>query len=172
MPPVETRSNKLRSFIQQANESLTRTEFKASFARVVSVVKLAQQQLEQRISHLLEQAHQDLEARIDRRLALLKDGAQGPRGEKGDTIIGPIGPKGDKGDQGVPGIAGTPGKDADVKDAVRRVLPQVLAEIDKRVPLLGDALRFGLEAHVKDTLHEWTSALVPGHRSPSCSPVR
>lgn len=47
---------------------------------------------------------------------------------------------------------GLPGKDADVKETVQLTLQEVIAEIDKRVPLLGDALKTGLENYIKETI--------------------
>lgn len=78
-------------------EIMTRSDFKAAFQRAVSMIKLAIEQLE---------------ARITKRLSELKDGPQGPRGLKGDTgAVGPMGPKGEMGPQGLPGVGiqGVPG---------------------------------------------------------------
>lgn len=93
MPPVD-RQNKLRNFISQANESLTRSEFKAAFETLKRVINLAVA---------------DLNGRVEKRLAELKDGARGPQGEPGKSIIGPQGPRGDKGET-VIGPIGPPGE--------------------------------------------------------------
>ena len=69
-------------------------------------------------------------------------GEMGPRGPEGRASTVP-GPKGDKGD---------PGQNADVQEAVRLTLPQVIAEIDRRIPLLGDALRSALTTHVGEVI--------------------
>ncbi len=141
---------KLLDFIKAANESLTRSEFKASFDQVKRMVRLAIEQLD---------------ARITARLSQVKDGYTPIKGK--DYFDGKPGKTPVKGVDyfdGVTPVAGVhfplpkdgdPGKNADVQEAVKLTLPQLIAEIDKRVPLLGDALRAGLEAHVKDLVSKF-----------------
>jgi hypothetical protein len=135
--PVQDRKTKLKEAVRSAYQTLTYDEFKTAFANVTRLVQLA---------------IADLNKRIDARLAQIKDGAPGAKGDKGDSITGPRGLKGDKGEQGIQGPAGAAGKDADPVAASKLSIPEVLAEIDKRVPLLGDALKAGLENYAKEFL--------------------
>ena len=59
LSPLE-KQNKLRSFIQMSNESLTRTEFKTSFDNVVRLIKLAITDLTGRIDRKLASAEQEI----------------------------------------------------------------------------------------------------------------
>lgn len=59
-------------------------------------------------------------------------GKQGPRGDKGDTIIGPSGP---------PGPPGKDGRDVDET----KVIGTVVADVEQRIPQLGERIRDGLE---------------------------
>ena len=140
MPP---QAQRLKEFIKAANDSLTRKDFNTSFAQVVRMVKLAIAQLD---------------ARITKRLSELKDGYTPVKGKDyfdGKPGYTPV--KGKDYFDGKTPVAGVdfplpkdgePGPAANAQD----VIPQIMAEIDKRFPLLGDALRAGLEQHVKETI--------------------
>ena len=96
---------------------------------------------------MLKLAIEQLDSRTTARLAQIKDGYTPVKGKDyfdGKTPVAGIDfPLPEKGD---------PGVDADVQEAVRLTIPQVIAELDKRIPLLGDALRSGLDQHIKDAV--------------------
>lgn len=126
MPPLKEKPQ--LSFVQIAAQLMTRGEFKEAF---------------QKATRLIQMAITDLNARIDARLAQVKDGARGPKGEKGD--MGPQGPqgigvKGDKGD-----IGPAPDTAPLVQAVTEHVTPQVIAWIEANLPALGASMRDGLE---------------------------
>lgn len=135
MALLSDRTEKLRSFYQLTDSLFTKDEFRQAVGNLTQFIK---------------NAVATLEGRIDTRLAQLKDGKQGPKGDKGESITGPRGLKGDQGAKGDQGDPGVPGKDANPADVVALTLPQLIAEIDKRIPLLGDALRSVLESRVSE----------------------
>lgn len=134
------KQEKLKSFIQfrrnQNSPTLTRFEFTA---------------LSNNLMRLLSQALLNLNAKIDARLALIKDGEPGPKGDKGDAIVGPPGPKGEPGRsiQGPPGPQGNPGTPADEAAITERVtaalLPTITEKVEADLPALGPAVRDALE---------------------------
>lgn len=98
-------------------EIMTRSDFKNAFQRAISMIKLAVEQLE---------------ARITKRLGEIKDGPPGPRGAKGDSVVGPMGPKGEMGPQGLPGIGiqgpAGPAGSADTSEDIRNKLELLSGE--------------------------------------------
>ena len=151
--------------IYQDSAPVSNSSFKLAFSNVVRLIKLAEQDLLKRIDAKLADVERQIagySARIDAHLAQLKDGQDGKDGKDADeqAVVQAVlknirQPK----DGETPIIdydrivreavalipAPKDGEDADAK----AITQQVLVELDRRVPLLGDALRAGLENHVK-----------------------
>lgn len=150
--------------IYQQSLPVNKGDFKTAFDRVARLVAVAREELTNYINTAIARLDQHIsasEARINARLSEVKDGVSPDPNEITQTVLKQIRQPKDgetpiidyqRIAQEAAALIPTPqnGTDADVQEAVRLTLPQVLAEIDKRVPLLGDALRVGLETYAKD----------------------
>jgi hypothetical protein len=130
----QPKTDKLRKFIEQANESLTRAEFSEAFATV---------------KRLIQVAITDLTTRIDARLAQIRDGHT-PTNQELLALIRPLIPKVKDGETPtdqrlrslivplIPTVKdGEDGKDAD-EEAIK-------SKIEGDLPQLGEAIRDALE---------------------------
>lgn len=169
MPPSPLSEQDVKRIYHQA-QPVSRGDFKSSFDRVAHLVAVARQELTALINSKLAELAQhmaDNNARINRRLAELKDGVTPDQNQIVKDVLAQIRQPKDgetpvvdhqKIAQMAASLIPVPqnGTNADVKEAVALTVPQVLAELDKRVPLLGDALRAGLEAYAKEFLSKST----------------
>lgn len=116
--------DKLKEIVRQANQSLTRSDFRAAFQRVVRIVQAG---------------HKDIKDHVERRISAIErtPGPPGRPGRAGDSI------KGDKGDPGdsIKGDKGDPGEDAD-ENAIH---DRVYNTLSKNLPQLGEAIRDAIE---------------------------
>lgn len=162
MPPLTEQDIKR---IYENSTPVTRSAFKLAFDNLTRLMRLAQQSLTARIDAKLAEisdAMMTLSARIDKRLAEIRQPEDGEsvdhakvvqdvlknirQPKDGDTPVIDY----DKIARGAAALIRVPedGEDADPA----KIVPGILAEIDKRVPLLEDALRAGLENRLKELL--------------------
>lgn len=118
MPPENLQ--KIRDLFAMVTESITKKQFLAAFDLVMKSVAAVEK---------------NLVARIEARLALIKngkdgrDGKNGEDGKDGKSTVGPAGPKGEKGDA-IVGPAGKNGKDGspDAPEDIVRKLETLVGE--------------------------------------------
>jgi hypothetical protein len=151
--------------IYQDSTPVARAEFRFANNKLTNLIRTAHEQFRAYIAEQFAMLNAKTDAaiaRLDKRVSELKDGDDAEpldheqvvkdvlagirQPEDGETPVIDYGRIAQEAAALIP--PPKDGIDADVK----AILAQVLAEIDKRVPLLGDALRAGLEAHVKDTV--------------------
>lgn len=150
--------------IYRDTSPVTRSEFKRAFEALKAAITLAVSDLRTLIDDkiaALDRREAASEARIDKRLSEIKNGKDGINIDHEKAVKDVLAQIRQPKDGETPAVDHQqiatmaaalipPPKDADVLEAVRLTLPQVLKEIDKRVPLLGDALKATLETHVKE----------------------
>ncbi len=124
--------SKLAEVLKLVTESITRQEFVDAFKAVAKMVS---------------DAVVALEARIDARLAQVRNGRDGKDGKDGKSITGPRGPQGPRGPEGKQGrsfvaLRGEPGRDGSPDTGPQIV--QKLEELDGDNRLSKDAVR-GIE---------------------------
>lgn len=162
MPPLTEQDVKR---IYHDVSPVSRSDFKTAFDNVIRLVRLAQQNFTASIDEKMAELNRLMEEysnRVDARFAAIKQPKNGKDADEkkivqevlrnirqpkdGDTPIIDYARIAREAAALIP--AAPPGRDADPKG----ILAELLAEVDRRVPLLGDALRATLELHVTDTL--------------------
>lgn len=139
---TEEQKKQFLETLQRANDSLTKKDFETNFKLVLEVVKKAKDQMSEFVSFLKnefskikqknEETLDEIQNKVDAKLASVKDGRDGAKGEKGD-----------------------PGRDADeskiiaeaskmAQESVKPLIPTI-EQIEQDLPKLGLPIRDALE---------------------------